>query len=184
MQAGRLPHRNPTAYVFEGSVGEVHERVAEALRVHEAPDRVFGERLSPPHAEVQFADYFVVEDARDPTFGSDILSDPGNENDLYVHTYGDPLWLSPVYRGRRGGLPFIAAFHVHVASKGEDGTLVNVRAINPEVRNGMVWGLGSCGPGYAWHQERVAPTTVEEYALLRYFGRTLGAVGMPEMALP
>jgi len=81
-------------------------------------------------------------------------------------------------------LPFVAAFHVHLAPEGTDRTRVSVRAVDPQIRNGMAWGLGSCGPGYAWRYRRVAPTTVEEYALLRYIGRSFGAAGMPEVILP
>jgi hypothetical protein len=101
-----------------------------------------------------------------------------------VHSFHAPLWRSPVHRGARGGLPFVAAFHVHLVAHGRAQTLVSVEVVDPEIMNGMTWGFGSCGPGYAWRFESVDPTTVEEYALLRYIGRAVGAVGMPEVVLP
>jgi hypothetical protein len=183
VETARLSAENPTAFVFDASPAQAHDRIIEALRASDAPNAIFGER-NLPGDDTQYAGSFSVEDAREPVFGRDVLSRRGNEFDVYAHTYGDPLWASPVYRGSRGVLPFVAAFHVHLIPRGEDRTEVEVRVVHPEIINGLEWGLGSCGPGYFWRHRRVAPTTVEEYALLRYIGRSLGEKAMPEMILP
>lgn len=183
VETARLDKANPTAYVFDVPPAVVHDRILEVLRVYHAPDLVFGERELAGD-DTRYADSFAVEDARDPTFGKRLLTKRGNERDVYVHTFGDPLWASPVYRGSRGVLPFVVAFHVHLAPQGNDRTLVSIRAIDPQLRNGRAWQIGSCGPVYAHRYQRVKPTTVEEYALLRYIGQNLGATEMPEVVLP
>jgi hypothetical protein len=180
-----LADRNLTSYVFETSIDKAHESAMAALHTLGAPEATFGTREANASADdVEFADYFAVEDSHDAVIGRDVLSAPENRDDIYVHTWGEPLWPSPVYRGRFGGLPFIAAFLVHLSAQGTDRTLVTVRAIDPRVINGMKWGIGSCGPGYAWRYEPVAATTVEEYALLRYLGKSLGAPNMPNVIAP
>jgi hypothetical protein len=185
-----LSRGNPTSYAFDLSASEVHERAVAALRSLGAVDAVFGKRpardpADPADDSIRFAYDFAVEQAGDPALtNGELFSHPGDRDDLYVHTQSDPLWPSPVYRGRDGGLPFIEGFHVHLEALGPGRTLVSVTAVDPQVVNGMKWGIGSCGPGYSWRTERVAPTTVEEYALLRFLGQAMRAQGMPELALP
>jgi hypothetical protein len=88
-------------------------------------------------------------------------------------------------RGRDGGLPFSAAFHLHLAraNSGSD-TLVTVIASDTEVLNGTKFGIGSCGPGQKWNWVKVKPTTVEEYSILTYLGRSLGMTNMPAVIMP
>jgi hypothetical protein len=180
---------NPTSYVFERPASEVHEHAKTALRAYGAVEMAFGKRpyrdpLSDSDA-VDYADYFVVEEAGDALSSSqEILSRPGNGDDLYVHTWSDPLWPSPVYRGGGAGLPFTAEFHVHLAALGPNRTVVSVTAVKTQIWNGMKWAVGSCGPGYQWRIQPVAPTTVEEYTLLRYLGLVMNVQGMPEVAVP
>jgi hypothetical protein len=184
-----LDHPNPTSYVFEKPAAEVHEQAKAALKTLGAVDMAFGKR---PYRDplvdaeaVQFAADFVVEETGNAySSGRELLSRPGNQDDLYVHTWSDPLWPSPVYVGRGTALPFVADFHVHLAAAGPTRTVVSVAAVNTRIVNGMTWGIGSCGPGYMWRPEPVAPTTVEEYTLLRFLGRAMHVEGMPEVAVP
>src|SRR5262245_25433515 len=78
----RLPAKNPTAFVFHAPAAATHDRIVEALSSSNAPDAIFGRRETPGD-ETEYADYFSVEDARDPTFGKSILTTPGNERDIY-----------------------------------------------------------------------------------------------------
>jgi hypothetical protein len=112
-----------------------------------------------------------------------VFRDPANTNDIYLHSFHNPFTLSPVYRGRGGGLPFMAVFHLHLSASGSN-TQVTITASDAEVINGQKFGFGSCGPGYAWNCERVKPTGIEEYVILRYLGRALGVTNMPEVILP
>ena len=112
-----------------------------------------------------------------------LFRDPLNAHDIYLHTFHTPFAISSVYRGRAGGLPFIATFHLHLRPAGSS-TVVTVVASDTEVVNGTKFGFGPCGPGRGWNCERVRPTTVEEYSVLRYLGRYLGITNMPAVILP
>lgn len=112
-----------------------------------------------------------------------MFHDAANAHDIYLHTFHTPFVISSVYRGRDGGLPFIATFHLHLTTSGSN-TLVAVTASDTEVVNGTKFGFGPCGPGQGWNYARVKPTTVEEYSILRYLGRSLGVTNMPGVILP
>jgi hypothetical protein len=111
-----------------------------------------------------------------------VLQLPGNERDLYLSASHDPLWESPIYRGPRDGLPFVAAFHVHFAASSPTLTSVSVTALDPQVLNGQTTGMP--GHGRANRYVRVAPTSIEEYVVLRYIGNILGVRSMPNVILP
>lgn len=179
----RLPAPNPTSRSFDLPIWDAHARIMAALRERGAFPTIFG---APPHdaGGPEYADYFAVEDASAPAFAADIFKDSNNRDDIYAHTFGSPIWPSPVYRGGYGGLPFVAAFQVHLAAAGVEKTIVTVIARDTEIINGMVWGIAPCGPGYAYHREDVKPTTVEEYTLLRFLSRRLGAKEMPPARIP
>jgi hypothetical protein len=113
-----------------------------------------------------------------------VFRDPENSNDIYLHTFRQVFATSTVYRGRHGGLPFLAAFHLHFAARGSNETLVTITALDPEVINGERFGAGPCGPGYVSQYEHVKPTTVEEYTILLYLGGYLGITNMPNVILP
>jgi hypothetical protein len=177
---------NPTSYDFAVPLGDAHERVKEAFEAADAPEAVFGRRPSsePGSDDVQYAHSFSVEDASAPIFSRAIFEDRANANDIYVHTFHDPIAASSVYRGRRGGLPFIGAFQIHMTALDERHTRIAVVAHDTEIVNGMAWGIGSCGPGYAWRYEPVPATTVEEYAMLRHLATALGVVDLPPARVP
>src|SRR4029079_13625462 len=148
---------------FDLPIVEAHAKIFAALKDQEAYATIFGPRPRSDSEGPQFAANFAVEDASDPVFAPHIVKDPLNRHDVYAHTYGTPIWPSPVYRGNEGGLPFLAAFQVHLSADGPGRTVVTVVALDTEVFNGKVWGVGSCGAGYFYNHESVRPTTVEEY---------------------
>ena len=180
VQTRSLPAPNPTTYSFPLPLEEVHTRALQAFSIkHQIGDPIFGRSASKFHLEpVLFA-----ECSTNAVIGEAVFRDPANAHDIYLHTFHTPFAISSVYRGREGGLPFIAAFHLHLASSGSN-TVVTVTASNTEVVNGTKFGFGSCGPGQGWNCERVQPTTVEEYSILLYLGRYLGITNMPAVILP
>jgi hypothetical protein len=66
----------------------------------------------------------------------------------------------------------------------ENHTRIAVVAHDTEIVNGLAWGIGSCGPGYAWRYQRVPPTSIEEYAMLRYLAGALGVADLPPPRVP
>jgi hypothetical protein len=180
VQTRSLPSPNPTTYRFAFSAEEICARALEAFSIeHQIDQPVFGSSTHPSQIESIFA----VECATNALFGAKLFRDPANANDIYLHTFGTPFVVSSVYRGRDGGLPFIAVFHLHLTSAGSN-TTVTVTASDTQVVNGTKFGVGPCGPGQGWNNQKVRPTTVEEYSILRYLGNYLGETNMPAVGLP
>ena len=130
-----------------------------------------------------FEGILSAERATNAVFGKNIFRNPANKNDIYLHTFHSPFEVSPVYHNSRGGLPFIAAFHLHLVASGRK-TMVTVIASNTEVIAGTKFGVGPGGPGPANVYVNVEPTTIEEYSILRYIGSYIGVTNMPPVRLP
>src|SRR5437762_10089787 len=125
---------------------------------HQVDQPIFGRSSVAMH----FEDTLFAECSSNAVFSEVVFRDPANTNDIYLHTFGTPFVASPVYRGRSGGLPFVAAFHLHLTGA-DSNTVVSVSALDAEVVTGEKFGGGPCGPGYKSVYEKVKPTTVEEY---------------------
>jgi hypothetical protein len=157
----------------------VHAKALQAFSIeHQVREPVFSQSGAGPG----FEHVLFAECVTNAVFADAIFRDPANAQDIYLRTHG-PFVVSSVYRGRDGGLPFIANFHLHLAGRAAD-TMVTVTASDAEVINGTKFGIGSCGPGQHWNRVKVKPTTVEEYGILRYLGRYLGITNMPAVILP
>ena len=180
IQTRSLSAINPTTYSFPLPLQVVRGRALEAFSTdHQVKQPVFGH--SEPSSNLE--KFFSVECSTNAVVGATIFSDPANTNDLYLHTFHTPFVRSSVYYGKDGGLPFIAAFHLHLSETGSN-TTITITASDTQVINGTKFGFGSCGPGKAWNLQNVQPTTVEEYSILRYLGSYLGVANMPPVSLP
>lgn len=175
-----MPSPNPTIHSFPLPLAETRTKALQAFsREHQYKEPVFGRPASAERLESVLS----VECSTNALFAKAVFDDPANAHDIYLHSSHTPVTISSVYRGRDGGLPFIADFHLHLAGSGSN-TVVRVTASNTEVINGTKFSIGPCGPGQAWNCVRVKPTTVEEYSILRYLGRYLGNTNMPAVILP
>jgi hypothetical protein len=171
---------NPTTFTFPMPLEEVHTGALQAFSIErQVKEPVFSR--SDPASTLEHI--LSVECSTNAVFAATLFQDPANAHDIYLHTFHTPFVLFAVYRGKKGGLPFIAAFHLHLTSTGSN-TTVTVKASDTEVVNGTKFGFGPCGPGQGWNCEKVRPTTVEEYSLLRYLGGYLGVTNMPPVVLP
>lgn len=175
-----LPSPNPTTYSFPLPLEEVRGKALDAFSIEHQIDHPIFER---PASNLHLESALVAECSTNVVFGHAIFQDPANTNDIYLQSFHSPLTISPIYYGRDGGLPFIAAFHLHLTTSGSN-TFVNVIASDTEVVNGTKFGFGPCGPGQGWNCVSVKPTTVEEYSILRYLGNYLGFTNMPAVILP
>ena len=175
-----LPNPNPTTYSFPLPIQQVHAKGLQAFSMaHQYKEPIFNQSAR--------ADYWrstlLTECSTNALSAKSLFADPANANDIHLHSSGTPFAISAVYRGRDGGLPFFATFHLHLAENGSE-TVVAVRTYDAQVVNGMKFGMGSCGPGQRWNYVKVTPTTVEEYTVLGYLGRHLGITNMPAVILP
>ena len=174
-----LPQPNPTSYTFPLPLDDVRTKALEAFSLEGQVHGIFVTPVGP-----SFTSKLSVECSTDAVFSKAIFLDPANTNDIYLHSFGFPFVLSAVYQGRDGDLPYTAAFHLHLAASSSN-TLVTVRVLDAQVFNGEKLGWGQCnGPGYLTFHQKVKPTTVEEYIVLRHLGRYLGVTNMPAVILP
>jgi hypothetical protein len=168
-------------------VEDFHARALEAfLTDHQIEDPIFP---VPPEAtslrrEMLWKSNFSVELSGAGGAFSSVFTNGDDGNDIYLHNFTSPFTLSPLYRGRNGGLPFVASFYLHLVAAGSSSTVVTVTALDTQVINGEHYGVGPCGPGYGWRYESVKPTTIEEYRILRYLGEYVGLSNMPPVVLP
>ena len=180
IQTRSLLSPNPTSYSFPLPLEEVHTRALQAFSIeHQIKERIFEKSASP----VSLRTVLSAESSTNAMHGKALFADPANAHDIYLDTSHTPFVVSSVYRGRDGGLPFIATFRLHLAGSGPE-TVVTVTASGAEVINGTKFGIGPCGPGQGWNCVKVQPTTVEEYSILSYLGRYLGITNMPPVILP
>ena len=180
VQTRALTTPNPTTYTFPLPLQEVHAKAFTAFSIeHQVRQPVFG-RVDSGSG---FESIFSIACVTNPLFAPEIFKDPANAQDIYLHTFNSPFVLSSVYHGRNGGLPFVASFHLHLIPDNSD-TVVTVTASDTEIVNGTKFGIGPCGPGQMWNWQHVAPTTVEEYTILRYLGGYLGVTNMPAVMTP
>ena len=185
IQTYSLPGSNPTSYSFPLPVTEVHQRAWQAFSMeHQDTHPIFRKSSSMAlETNLLFESTLFAECATNAVFAEKIFHDPANSNDIYLHSFGSPFVISPVYHGKKGGFPFIASFHVHLAASGTN-TIATVIASDTQVINGTKFGFGPCGPGMANNYVDVKPTTIEEYTILRYLGDYLGVTNMPPVVLP
>jgi len=180
VQTISLPSPNPTSFSFPLPLAEVHTRVWQAFSIeHQIDQPIFGRSDLAAHLE----DTLSAECATNAVFGQAAFLDPANAQDIYLHTFHTPFVISSIYRGKDGGLPFIAIFHIHFVASGSN-TVVTVTASDAEVVTGTKFGFGPCGPGQGYVYQNVKPTTVEEFTILRYIGSYIGVTNMPEVIKP
>jgi hypothetical protein len=157
----KLAVPNPTSYVFDASVAEIHA-VLKKRAV-----RCCGKAI-------EFKDNAL--------FSGSILRSPGNENDAYIHNFHDPIGASAIYFAVGNPLPYICEFHLHITAINPRATRVVVVAQNPEVIRGLSWWGLHGSPANIY--KSVEPTTIEEYRILLELGSSLTAADMPQLAMP
>lgn len=171
-----LAQKNPTSYVFPGPVPEVREKIITAF--NDFPTRrEFASFVSPNNQ------YFMVSvrTREDEGYSDPIFASPENRNDVYLHSWGEPIDPSEVYSGGGKPLRYRAEFQLHITAPDDNRTHISVITHQPSVINGSV----CCGlHGYKSNDVAVAPTTIEEYRILLFIGRILGVSNMPPLRLP
>ena len=173
----RLSEKNLTSYEFARPMSEVKKEVISAFDT---------EKVNPLTSEFHssfsnMSFFFVVESKEDALFSKHIFESQENSDDLYLHSYGEPISSSAIYFGGGKPLRYRATFQLHLTALSQNSTKVSVITHNPTVINGSK----CCGlHGYVSNDVPVEPTTIEEYKILLFVGRLLGTQDMPPLRLP
>jgi hypothetical protein len=171
VESKRLPSPNPTTYTFDAGIVEIHQAIRQLY------EQQFRER-----SRYLFTPAFPGEDNLTDEMAA-LFSQPGNENDAYFSYMHDPVGMSQVYSVAGEPVPYLADFHLHIASQGPGKTRIEVRTLRPEVLAGR-----TLLPRH--HMTRaniylpVEPTTIEEYSILLKIGAIIGQTDMPPLFVP
>ena len=175
IETSPLSQKNPTSYVFTRPVPEVREQILTALK----DDKLMQDFYSSFPTTPSF--YFAVESREHAVFSERIFANRENHEDVYLHSFGTPICLSQVYFAGGKPLRYRAEFQLHLTALADNSTKVTVTTHDPKVINGSK----CCGlHGYVANDVAVEPTTIEEYKILLFVGRILGASDMPPLRLP
>jgi hypothetical protein len=177
IKAKALSEKNLTSYEFARPMSEVRKEVINAFDSEK--NNPLTREFHSSFSNTSF--FFVVESKEDPSFSKHIFENPENSNDLYLHSFGTSIESSYVYFGGGKPLRYRAEFQLHLSAPSPDTTRVSVITHKPTVINGSK----CCGlHGYISNDVPVEPTTIEEYKILLFIGRLLGAQDMPPLRLP
>lgn len=164
-----LPKPNPTSFVFETTIEQVHAALVK------------GQSDLLPRWDVETKDDVAFEQSRAA------LERAGNEYDGYLYCpSGGRSRKSEVYfLSKDQPCKYGADFHIHLTRLDPAKTKVEVFPHRPWVYVGEI---SRGAPPLAWHRRgifvRVRPTTIEEYMILRNLGSELGVTNMPPVIVP
>jgi len=113
---------------------------------------------------------FSAETSKNQLFSKDFFTTSGNENDIYIHSFGQ-YWYSSLYFVGNKPLEFRSQFGLKLMPIDSTKTLLKIEIISPKVLNGTE-GQGPHGP-YS-KEVSVKSTTIEEYSLLFYIAEQIG----------
>jgi len=119
-----------------------------------------------------------------------VMAEPEEGQDIRLQRlFGDleaPYYYSPVYHSPRGPLVMMARFRIRISAPEPERTTVEVIAEGTRVIAGRTVGhLGFLTPhGSHWIVRPVAPTTVEEHAILHRCAKVFGVRDFPDTVVP
>lgn len=181
LQKKELKGNNPTSYTFSSDLNSIRNKLIAGFSIENQVKNtnVFAfKSLSRPRyaRDVMLS----LETEKDALFGKDIFKKKANHNDLYLHTFGDTI-TSHSYFALGKPLEYRVGFDIHFQPEPDGRTRIFVNAVNPTV----IKGIGGIGAhGFYSNDIPVAPTTIEEYQLLRYIAYLLGENKMPPVHYP
>ena len=196
LQEKVLPHPNPTTYDFDASIGEVraairkeHEDWGQEMSIKYGNKTWGGDgdvasrQLYTRRLQMIGSESLVWKGDAD-SLARGLLTRPGNEDDAYLLGMEAPYSESQVYF--QGGQPLIyhADFHIHLALLGSGRTRVEITTYDSRVAAGVDRSPTVHFSGSSLFTVAVAPTTVEEYQILRGIGQRLGVTNMPPLVTP
>jgi len=186
IKSKHLPKPNATSYIYDKPLPDVR---AAILRLHAIRAVLFKLPKDVGTPELMQKDPYVissmifetVEDAS--PFSLSIFKTPANNQDIYLHSFHDPISVSAVYFRKNRPLLYIASFHLHLSAVTTNTTKVDIYTLESEVVEKAGWFPAVHGVR-PWKYVKVAPTTIEEYCLLKRLGAELGMKDMAELVLP
>lgn len=169
----KLPYLNPTEYVYPASIDSILN-VVKKLK----PEIVKEFNEDP----IASGDLVFIRSDSIPENLKEFITINRNENIndvIYCNSDGE----SPLFISNEKRVPYWASYLIHLDSLGNNKTRVSIKTIHPsiEIKKKPVI---QHAPGF-YNFYEVAPTTIEEYKILRLIGKKLQIdKTMPPLVLP
>lgn len=163
-----LPKANPTSFVFEATIEQVHAALIK------------GQFDLLPRRGVETKEDIIFEQSRST------LERAGNEYDgfLYCPSGGCGRKSEVYFLSNNQPCNYGADFHIHLTQVDPTKTRVEIFTHRPWAYVGEVVRVDPP----AWHRRgifvKVKPTTIEEHIILRNLGSELGVTNMPPEIVP
>ncbi len=174
---------NPTSHVFNLPVDLLRDTIVKLFSFENQYENkfllsIFNRTDSEKAGKAN--SIFYVETFKKQVIAKEYFEKSGIENDLYIHNYKF-FWKSKVYFANGKPMEYVTPFVLHFKEISNKQTMLIVEAADPVVINGYE-GLSYHGP--TQREQRVKPTTIEEYSLILYISYKLGDRNMPPLRLP
>ncbi|MBS1532799.1 MAG: hypothetical protein JSU01_21025 [Bacteroidetes bacterium] len=185
VEVKKLSVTNPTSYTFDIPVQKLHDTVTKIFDVnHQLNDPVLKKAFyAKPTEPDDIAEIitFRVETPDSAILGKEYFQKPNTKNDIFLNSFDTP-WTSLVYHHKDKSFKYSASFVIQLRAVNKTRTLLSIETLNSEIYNGSKC-CGPCFGNYALEQ-KVKPTTIEEYTLILYIAEKLGVKGLKPLQLP
>jgi hypothetical protein len=169
VEARPMKSQNPTHATFDASDAEIRACLTALAKI----DAASGTHVALTRSTA--TDKFLSSHDRA------LLSDPGNTGDVVLHALNDD-GRSDVYFLFGEPLRYRIDLYVHIGPTSASATTVDVRCLKYELITGTEPDIG-----HAWEKNvyrDVAPTTIDEYRVLKTIAVCLGKDTLPPVATP
>jgi hypothetical protein len=180
----QLEHPNPTSYTFDIPLHKLHDTLIKIFDLDsQYGNPILGKIFYYKSSESDLDIHQVSFDPEVPdsaVFGKEYFQKPNTKNDIFLNQFDH--WNSLIYHHKDKPFEYNATFAIQLKELNHDSTLLNIKALDPEIYNGSKC-CGPCLGNYAL-TEKVKPTSIEEYTLILYIAQKLGAKGLQPLQLP
>ena len=180
-----LLNPNQTCLTIKLPINKLRDTLVEIFDIDHQEDnkilgRIFFYKSDPKDLGVHQITFWP-ETSDTCTFGKEYFKKPNTKNDVFLTQYGE-AWYSAMYFNKSKPFEFRTEFAIQLKELSKNSTLITAKALDPKILNGKK----CCGPclGNYSLEEKVQPTTVEEYTLILYIAEQLSIKGLPRLQLP
>ena len=138
---------------------------------------VFVDKILKDHG---FPITFNSEVSEKALFGKSYFNNAGTSNDVFIFSMGN-YWYSPLYFHNNEPFLFSTSFAFKFKLISDQKTILTIADVDPKISNGTK----CCGhSGNIAIEQKVPPTTIEEYTLILFIAEKLGVKGLATIQLP
>jgi hypothetical protein len=178
-----LPILNPTSHIFNLPIQILKDTLINIFSFNQQDSDKSMKNIFSGHPFKGYSHYtqqtFLAESAKDSIL-HDYFRIPGREDDIYLFALTG-AWDSKLYYANNKPMLFESSYILHLKKISDNQTQIKIEGDNSFVINGMD-GYGAHGPKR--RQQKISPTTIEEYTLILFIASKLRDNSLPPLKLP